>query len=351
LLKANSQEAYPIISEIVTDKANLFSGEELAQLTQKLTEYETKTTHQIVVLSIDALGNDTVENYAFQTFNLEGNQFGQAADNGILILIAKNDRKFRIEVGDGLTPIITDLYASRINRNSITPAFKKEEYYRGIDEATTEIIKLIDSPEYREEFSNLIEKEGKMPAWGIILLGLFITVFLGFFIFMGTKVVLEGYKRLINLYIGLITGKVSVLLFPLLFLVSIISVLFGLPFILAPIFFGIVIVSTFNNSKTELQVFDFFDKAEYLNINNGIIALVILLVVIPLIIAYFTRSKKRFTPINFSFTKSDKRFMSKNFSSGGISSGSTSSFSSGSSSRSFSGGGGSSSGGGSSGSW
>lgn len=185
-LKANSQEDYPILNSIATDNANLFSTEELVQLTEKLTEYEARTTHQIVVLTINNLGNDTVENYALQTFNLEGNQFGQEqADNGILILVAKNDRKFRIEVGDGLTPIITDLLASRINRNIITPAFKEGDFYEGIDIATTELIKLIDNPDYAEEFSNLYNDNDESVSLTVkFFSAIFLTIcffLLGFF--------------------------------------------------------------------------------------------------------------------------------------------------------------------------
>jgi len=330
-LKANAQEDYPVLSQIVTDGAGLFSESETLQLRQKLTDYEIKTTHQIVILTINNLGNDTVENYAYRVFN--NNKLGQAAaDNGLLILIAKNDRKFRIEVGDGLTPIITDAFSSRIIRNIMTPEFKDGNFYNGVDFGTSEIIKLIDSPEYRDEFTNSIENEDTIPFWGKVLFSLFITAFLGVFIFVGGRVFLGGYKQLINLYIGLITGKVSILIFPVLLFATSLGIIFSLPFIVMPILFWFIFSSNY-----EIR-------------NYLIFIAVILLVIIPLIIAFFTRSKKKYTPIKFSLTKSSKSFMSKNFSSGGISSGS-SSFSSSSSSSSFSGGGGSSSGGGASGSW
>lgn len=62
---ANAQNEYPVLNEIVTDKANLFSESETEQLKQKLLAYQSETRHQIVVLTINNLGNDTVENYTF----------------------------------------------------------------------------------------------------------------------------------------------------------------------------------------------------------------------------------------------------------------------------------------------
>ncbi|WP_452225436.1 TPM domain-containing protein [Lacinutrix chionoecetis] len=175
---ANTQNTYPELNKIVTDKAELFSKSENLELTTKLTAYETRTTHQIVVLTINYLGNDTVENYAYQTFNLEGNKLGQkGVDNGILILVAKNDRKVRIEVGDGLTPIITDLLSKRIINHIITPAFKEGDYFKGIDKATSAIIKIIDDPIYAEEFANTEEIEEPVSLITKFISSIFLTVF------------------------------------------------------------------------------------------------------------------------------------------------------------------------------
>lgn len=346
--KANAQEDYPVLTEIVTDKANLFSNNELFQLKQKLTVYESETTHQIVVLTINDLGNDTVENYAYRVFNK--NKLGQKqADNGLLILIAKNNREFRIEVGDGLTPIITDAFASRIIRNIMTPKFKDGYFYKGVDQGTSEIIKLINDPKYRDEFTNLIEEEGKIPLWGKILLIICIGLFVSIFVGVGGMLFIKGYKQLINLFTGLITGKVSILMFPLLLIQTVIIMVFSLPFLLMPL---ILFIGTFLQFLLGYDV-ETIGKSiidsGYINLTNVIIFLVLVFVILPLITSFLTRSKKRYQPIKFSFAKSNKSYMSKHFSSGGVSSGS-SSYSS-SSSSSFSGGGGSSSGGGASGSW
>lgn len=342
----NGQEDYPILTEIATDNAKLFSESETLQLRNKLTTYETETTHQIVVLTINNLGNDTVENYAYQVFNK--NELGQKEkDNGLLVLIAKNDRKFRIEVGKGLEPIITDAFASRIIREIMTPRFKEDLFYEGVDLGTSEIIKLIEDPKYRDEFAHLIEEEGRIPLWAKILVGLFLTLFISIFIGFGGAIFYTGYKRLINLFKGLIIGKVSVVRFPFLLISSLFAVIISLPFLIMPIGFAIILISTQINNENAIDPFNFIEDVFSLGIGYVIVPLLVLFILVPLVIGFFTRSNKNYEPIKFSLLKSDKSFMSKNFSSGGVSSGRSSY----SSSSSFSGGGGSSGGGGASGSW
>lgn len=159
IYNTNAQE-YPVISDMVTDNAYIFSNNEAQLLRDKLTAFEARTTHEIVVLTIPDLDGENIEYYAYSVFNQEGNNFGKVdVDNGILILIAVNDKKVRIEVGDGLEPIITDAFASRVIRHRITPLFKQGRFFEGIDDATSELIKLIDDPIYANEFSNFINKE------------------------------------------------------------------------------------------------------------------------------------------------------------------------------------------------
>jgi len=357
---SNAQEDFPILTEIVTDNAELFSESESLELREKLKAYEIETTHQIVVLTVNSLENNTVENFALQVF--ENNKLGQKeADNGLLILIAKNDRKFRIEVGYGLEPIITDAFSSRIIRETMTPEFKKGDFYKGVDLATSEIIKLIDDPKYREDFANLKEEGSEMPLWGKIIFVLIIVLFLGSSLGAGGAIFYMGFKYLINLFRGLIIGKVSVISFLFLLFLPLFIIGVSLPFIIIPIFLGITLISAGSDNHNDLDIVDFLKNTSYLNITNIIIFAVILFVILPLTIAFFTRSKTQYQPIKFSFLKNDKSFMSKLFSSSGSSSsysrsgssysGSGSSYRSSSSSSSFSGGGGRSGGGGASGSW
>ena len=106
----------------------------------------------MVVLTVLSLRGNTIEDYAFKVFN--SNKLGQEkVDNWILIVASKLDRKVRIEVGDGLTPIITDAFSKRIIEQQIVPNFKENNFFKGIDTATSTIKSLIDNPEYRDEFN------------------------------------------------------------------------------------------------------------------------------------------------------------------------------------------------------
>ena len=149
------------------------SSEQLLHIRQKLTDFETETSHQIAVLTINTLGNGSIENYALQVF--EQNQIGQVdLDNGVLILFSEADREVRIEVGYGLEAVITDAISSRLIRNIMIPEFKEDRYFEGIDLATDEIIKIINNPIYAEEFASYDDDINIMPFWGKLLVVLLV---------------------------------------------------------------------------------------------------------------------------------------------------------------------------------
>lgn len=124
----------------VNDFAGMLAPQERTLLDAKLSSFALETKHEISVVTIPSLGGDTVENFAEKLFGNWG--IGKAgADNGVLLLIARDDRKMRIEVGYGLEPVLTDALSSQIIRNILTPAFKTGDFYGGIDAATSEMIK------------------------------------------------------------------------------------------------------------------------------------------------------------------------------------------------------------------
>jgi uncharacterized protein len=125
----------PSFQTSVYDYANLFSAEEKAQLEEKLVRYSDSTTTQIVVISIESLKNENVNQLATNWAHTWG--IGQAKeDNGVIILIAKNDRKIAINPGYGLEDRLTAGIGGEIIRNIITPEFKAGSYYKGIDKGT-----------------------------------------------------------------------------------------------------------------------------------------------------------------------------------------------------------------------
>lgn len=141
----------PLLTSYITDKTGTLTSSELQHIEEKLSNFDKKTSNQIVVLIIDSLNNETyIEDFSMQV--AMKNKIGtDKNDNGVLLLIIKNDHELRIEVGYGLEAFLTDAKSSYIIRNSITPFFKKEEYFNGINSGVDEIIKACSDAEYLNE--------------------------------------------------------------------------------------------------------------------------------------------------------------------------------------------------------
>ncbi len=128
---ASAQAKIPKLEQRVSDFTNTLSFQEWKSLEQMLKSFEDSTSTQIAVLIIDSLKGESIEEYATKAF--EENKIGQAhKDNGVLLVIAKDDRKMKIEVGYGLEGALTDAVSSEIIRNDITPYFKEENYFAGL---------------------------------------------------------------------------------------------------------------------------------------------------------------------------------------------------------------------------
>jgi uncharacterized protein len=140
--------------EAVYDYVNLLSNSEKNKLENKLIRYADSTSTQIVVAIISSTKG---ENIAYLAANWgEKWGIGQAEeDNGILILVAKNDRKLTISTGRGTEGLLTDFVSKRIIDNVITPEFKKGNYFAGLNNGTSVIFKVL-SGEFKEnrDFSN-----------------------------------------------------------------------------------------------------------------------------------------------------------------------------------------------------
>ena len=112
----------------VNDYANLLSSNERESLEAKLASFQNETSTELAVVIIDSLQEDTIDGFAVELFEDWGIG-SQENDNGILLLIALEERKLRIEVGYGLEGASTDIQSGQIIRNTLTPAFKEESYY------------------------------------------------------------------------------------------------------------------------------------------------------------------------------------------------------------------------------
>ena len=130
----------PSFQTSVYDYANVLNASEKKQLEEKLIHYSDSTTTQIVVITIESLQNEDVSQLATkwgQTWGIGGTA---KDDNGVIILLAKKERKIAINPGYGLEDRLTAGIGGEIIRNIIVPEFKAGSYYNGLDKGTNAII-------------------------------------------------------------------------------------------------------------------------------------------------------------------------------------------------------------------
>ncbi len=133
----------PALSKRVTDlTATLDDGQQQA-LETRLAALEERKGAQVVVLIVPTTGPDTIEQFATRVFD-QWKLGRQKVDDGILFVVAKNDRTLRFEVGYGLEGAVPDAMAGRIIREQVVPHFKQDDYAGGIEAGADALITLID---------------------------------------------------------------------------------------------------------------------------------------------------------------------------------------------------------------
>lgn len=141
----------------VNDFAGILTEADKARIKTLITETEKKTSAEIAVVTINSLEGANLEEFANEIFNTWG--IGKKGkDNGALILVAKNERKIRIETGYGLEPILPDGKCGEIIRNVLTPAFRKGEFGEGLYQAVELIAKIIGGEDVPVSSSASTEK-------------------------------------------------------------------------------------------------------------------------------------------------------------------------------------------------
>ena len=184
----------PYLTGRVTDNAEILSASMKETLSERLKAHEEKTTNQIAVLTIPSLDGESIEGYAEAVFKAW--KLGQKdKDNGILLLVAPEDRRMRIEVGYGLESTLTDATAGSIIRNVITPLFKSGDYNSGVAAGINAIITVLDGgtvPALEGNGKSIAKKslfsemeEPGLPLTERILIGAFIFGIIGLFTIIG----------------------------------------------------------------------------------------------------------------------------------------------------------------------
>ncbi len=139
---ADDRQPIPHVAR-VTDIGGELGDAQKKSLDAKLSAFEQRKGSQIAVLVIPTTQPEDIEQYSIRVAD-QWKLGRKDVDDGVLITVATSDHKARIEVGKGLEGAITDVDAGRIIREYMTPKFRANDYYGGIDEAVDALIKLID---------------------------------------------------------------------------------------------------------------------------------------------------------------------------------------------------------------
>lgn len=196
---AQAEVDVPKLAQRVTDLTSTLDAVQIRALEAKLAAFESRKGSQIAVLLVPSTQPETIEQYAIRV--VDSWKLGRkGVDDGVLLLIAKDDRKLRIEVGYGLEGALNDATAKRIVSEIIAPEFKRGAFYEGIDAGVDAIIRVIDG----EPLPPPAQRASSQSGDGSDNFGQLIGA--GFVIFMMGNIILR--QLLGRLPSGLIVGGV-----------------------------------------------------------------------------------------------------------------------------------------------
>jgi uncharacterized protein len=187
--------AVPYLSGRVTDNAEILSAGARERITTLLKAHEAATTNQVAILTVPSLEGESIEEFAVHVF--EAWKLGsKGKDNGVLVVVAPNEHRMRIEVGYGLEGTLTDLAAARIIRDVMTPRFKDGDYDAGVEDGVRAIIARLEGtaaepsvPSGEPKNSGAAKQEffegPDLPITERILFGAFIFGIIGLFTVIG----------------------------------------------------------------------------------------------------------------------------------------------------------------------
>jgi uncharacterized protein len=177
-LFADITQYFPKLDGRVVDTANLLSSNAKEKITTTLKEHENKTSNQIVVVTLKSLNGYEIEEFSYQLGRFWG--IGQKdLNNGVLLVIALEEKKLRIEVGYGLEGALTDKISYEIINYTLKPKFRLQDYDAGITNAVNEIIQAIKG-EYtvktkvKDEDMEMMSETLPLVFFGIIFLSIFL---------------------------------------------------------------------------------------------------------------------------------------------------------------------------------
>ncbi len=164
VLPAKALQEIPALTDTVTDLTNTLSSQEQAALSGKLQQFFEAKGSQVAVLIVLTTQPEAIEQYSIRVVD-QWKLGREKEDDGVLLLVAKQDRKMRIEVGYGLEGAIPDLTAKRIVSRTLAPHFKRGQFYQGLNQATDQLMGLIKG----ENLPEFDRRASRPMAFGDIL--------------------------------------------------------------------------------------------------------------------------------------------------------------------------------------
>ena len=192
----------PALTGRVVDQAGILSPAVKAELETALAAHENNTTNQVVVVTLESLNGANIEEYSLEL----GRRWGigqKGKDNGVLLVVAPNDKQIRIEVGYGLEGILTDALSGNITNYYIIPEFKKGDIQNGIKIGTQKIIALLEGDESaKKEVEAQADYEPLEAA--ALMTGIITLIASGFFGILATRIGLSLLlSGIISLFVNL----------------------------------------------------------------------------------------------------------------------------------------------------
>ena len=169
----------PALKGRVTDLTGTLTATDIQHMESRLRAFEEAKGSQIAVLMLPTTGDETIEQFGIRV--ADNWKLGrEGVDDGIIILVAKNDRKVRIEVGYGLEGAVPDALSKRIITQIILPEFRSGHFAEGIEEGIEAVTKLVNGEELPlPEQHVAVQSTGKHSLGALVILGFFAISFLG----------------------------------------------------------------------------------------------------------------------------------------------------------------------------
>src|SRR5580658_3445732 len=174
---------FPPLTGRVVDQAGVINAQTRGNLETKLKDLEDKSGIQLVVATVKSLQGSDIETYANQLFRLW--KLGHAQkNNGVLLLVAPNEHKVRIEVGYGLEGTLTDALSSVIIASAIIPRFKTNDYSGGIERGVDGIISVLSGDSAERQPKVDVRSDDPSQAYGLLFPALFLILIIFFVIYL-----------------------------------------------------------------------------------------------------------------------------------------------------------------------